>query len=210
MSVQSEVVLDSRRAREVTGVFYKPEALEAAGEDLLLGGFDRSDIDVIAPPDEVRRKLGPEFASVPPMERADIPEVPRHPFVSRDDVVAAEAVFSGLLGGCVALATTLVMVWRGAPPLTVAIWAVFLGVVASVFGILTTRRQRAKLEGAVSIIWVRVDSDEKEAQAREILSAHDAHYVHVHEIELAKTLEDIPLSSLRPDPWLGNERLGHP
>jgi hypothetical protein len=209
MSSQAEVVFDSKRVREVTGVFYKPEALETAGEQLLLGGFDRSDIDVIAPPDEVRRKLGPEFASVPPAERADIPEVPRRPLVSRDDVVTAEAVFSGLLGSCVGLATTLVMVWRGTPPVTIAIWAVFLGVVACAFGILTTQRQRAKLDGAVSIMWVRVDSDEKEAQARETLIAHGARYVHVHEIELAKTAEDIPLSSLRPDPWLGNERLGH-
>jgi hypothetical protein len=34
--------------------------------------------------------------------------------------------------------------------------------------------------------------------------------VHVHEIELAKTPEDLPLQSLRADPWLGDERLGQP
>jgi hypothetical protein len=49
----------------------------------------------------------------------------------------------------------------------------------------------------------------KQSQATEILIAHGGHDVHVHEIELAKTVEDIPLSSLRPDTWLGNERLGH-
>jgi hypothetical protein len=32
----------------------------------------------------------------------------------------------------------------------------------------------------------------------------------VHEIELTKGEEDIPLASLQPDPWLGNERLGSP
>jgi hypothetical protein len=32
--------------------------------------------------------------------------------------------------------------------------------------------------------------------------------IRVHEIELEKRPEEIPLSTLRPDPWLGNERLG--
>jgi hypothetical protein len=39
---------------------------------------------------------------------------------------------------------------------------------------------------------------------------HGAEAVHVHEIDLAKRPEDLPLQSLRPDPWLGDERLGQP
>jgi hypothetical protein len=39
---------------------------------------------------------------------------------------------------------------------------------------------------------------------------HGGEAVHVHEIGLAKRPEDLPLHSLRPDPWLGNERLGRP
>jgi hypothetical protein len=39
---------------------------------------------------------------------------------------------------------------------------------------------------------------------------HGGEAVHVHEIELAKRPEDLPLHSLRPDPWLGDERLGRP
>jgi len=60
------------------------------------------------------------------------------------------------------------------------------------------------------IMWIRVHSDEQESQAREILIAHGANAVRVHEIEIAKTPEDLPLSSIRPDPWLGSERLGRP
>ena len=60
------------------------------------------------------------------------------------------------------------------------------------------------------VIWVRVRSPEKEAEAQEILLRHGAQAVHIHEIELAKMPEDIPLASLRPDPWLGDERLGQP
>jgi hypothetical protein len=53
-----QTVLDRARVREVATVFHSLEAAEQAGDDLLRAGFDRADIDMIAPPDEVRRKLG--------------------------------------------------------------------------------------------------------------------------------------------------------
>jgi hypothetical protein len=34
--------------------------------------------------------------------------------------------------------------------------------------------------------------------------------MHVHEIDLEKRPEDLPLRSLRPDPGLSDERLGRP
>ncbi len=39
---------------------------------------------------------------------------------------------------------------------------------------------------------------------------HGGDAVHIHEIELARGTGDLPLHSLRPDPWLGDERLGQP
>jgi hypothetical protein len=42
------------------------------------------------------------------------------------------------------------------------------------------------------------------------LHLHGGEAIRVHEIEVEKLPEDLPLSSLRPDPWLGNERLGLP
>ncbi|MEA2995828.1 MAG: hypothetical protein QOG74_1377, partial [Alphaproteobacteria bacterium] len=57
------------------------------------------------------------------------------------------------------------------------------------------------------ILWVRVRDREREDEAQEILLRHGAQAVRVHEVEIAKRVEDIPLSSLRPDPWL-DERLG--
>jgi hypothetical protein len=92
---------------------------------------------------------------------------------------------------------------------------------AIVGGIVLTRvRRRLQRERTMGLdklseangllIWVRARSPEKEAQAREILVRHGGQAVHVHEIELPKRLEDLPLHSLRPDPWLGDERLGQP
>jgi hypothetical protein len=60
------------------------------------------------------------------------------------------------------------------------------------------------------VLWVRVRTPDRERTALQILTTRGAEAVRVHEIEIEKRLEDLPLSSLRPDPWLGNERLGQP
>jgi hypothetical protein len=60
------------------------------------------------------------------------------------------------------------------------------------------------------ILWVRVRSPEQEALAQEVLLAHGAKAVRVHEIDLEKRPDDLPLATVRPDPRLGSEPLGHP
>jgi hypothetical protein len=111
------------------------------------------------------------------------------------------------------------LVIRGMGPLTVGIFSVLIGVVVGAVAVLLSRRRlrRERIRGLENlseanglVIWVRVRSAEKEAEAQEILLRHGAEAVHVHEIELAKTPEDLPLHSLRADPWLGDERLGQP
>jgi hypothetical protein len=55
---------------------------------------------------------------------------------------------------------------------------------------------------------VRVRTPDQEDAAKYILMGHGAQAVRVHEIEIVKRPDAIPLSCLRPDPWLGDERLG--
>ncbi len=50
------------------------------------------------------------------------------------------------------------------------------------------------------VLWVRARSPEREEKIRQILVAHGADSVRVHEIEIEKRLEDLPLSSLLVDP----------
>src|SRR5882762_9225561 len=57
MHGMSDDILDQIRSREVTGVFHSRKALIAAAEELLVAGFDRADIDVSAPLDELQRRL---------------------------------------------------------------------------------------------------------------------------------------------------------
>jgi hypothetical protein len=210
-------ILEQVRSREVTGVFHSRKALIAAAEELLVAGFDRADIDVSASFDELQRRLN--YQQIPPADLADIPTAPRQPLVDEGDVQIADAVVGSVAGCVAALAMAFYLFVRGWPPLSVGILSVLTGLVVGGVAVLVARRRlrRERVLGLERLaeehgllIWVRVHSPEKEAEAQEILMRHGAEAVHVHEIELAKRPEDLPLHSLRPDPWLGDEPLGRP
>ena len=217
MHALSDDVLELVSSREVTGVFRSRKALIDAADDLLVAGFDRADIDVSAPFDELQRRLN--YQSIPPADLADIPTAARQPLVDQADVLTTDAVV-GSLAGCIgAVAMAYFLIIRGMAPLSVGIVSVLTGLVVGGVAVLVVRRrlQRERVRGLEKLaeahgvlIWVRVQSPEKEAEAQEILARHGAEAVHVHEIELAKTPEDLPLHSLRVDPWLGDEPLGKP
>src|SRR2546423_7662961 len=106
-----DAVLERTKVREVAGVFRSHEALETAVDDLLLAGFERADIDVVAGPDELRERLGAPFLAAE--ELADIPEAPRHPVIKRDDTAAATVVAVSTLASAGALLSALVIVLSG-------------------------------------------------------------------------------------------------
>jgi hypothetical protein len=213
----SEDILDRMRTREVTGVFRSRKALIDAADDLLAAGFDRADIDVSAPFDELQRRGN--YQSIPPADLADNPAAARRPLIDQGDVLITDAV-AGSLAGCIgAVAMAYFLIIRGMAPLSVGIFSVLTGIVVGGVAVLVVRRrmQRERIQGLEKLaeahgllIWVRVHSPEKEAEAQELLARHGAEALHVHEIELAKTAEDLPLHSLRIDPWLGDEPLGKP
>jgi hypothetical protein len=217
MQGSSDDILDQVRTREVTGVFHSRKALHAAMHDLLVAGVDRADVDVSASLDELQRRLN--YQSIPAADLADIPTAARQPFVDEGDVLSTEVVV-GSIAGCVgAIALAFYLVVRDVRPIFVGIFSVLCGlVVGGATAFLARRRlQRERIRGLEKLseahgllIWVRVRSPEKEAEAQEILMRNGGQAVHVHEIDLAKRPEDIPLHSLRPDPWLGDERLGQP
>jgi len=217
MQGSSDDILDRTRTREVTGVFHSRKALIDAAEELLVAGIDRADIDVSASVDELDRRLN--YQSIPAADLADMPITPRQSFMGIDDVLTTDAVV-GSLAGCIgAVAMAYFLIIRGMAPLSVGIVSVLTGLVVGGVAVLVVRRrlQRERVRGLEKfaeahglLIWVRVQSPEKEAEAQEILARHGAEAVHVHEIELAKTPEDLPLHSLRVDPWLGDEPLGRP
>jgi hypothetical protein len=217
MPASSDDILDLVRTREVTGVFHSRKALDAAVQDLLLADVDRADIDVSASVDELQRRLN--YSAIPAPDLADIPTAPRQPYVGEDDVVGTDAVVGSAAGCAAAVGVAFYLVAQGMQPISVGILAVLSGIIVAGVAVLWARRrlQRERARGLEKLseaqgllIWVRVRTPEQEAQAQEILVRRGAEAVHVHEIDLAKRPEDLPLQSLRPDPWLGDERLGQP
>ena len=205
------------RTREVTGVFHSKKALELAAQDLLMAGVDRADIDISASNDELGRRL--DYQAIPPHDLADLPMAPRRPFTGGDDLIGGEAVAGSVAGCVVAVIVAALLVAWGLSPLLAGIAAVLCGLAAAGLAVFRVRRRLLRdrylgLENIAEwnglVMWVRVRSPEMEAAAQEILVRHGAAAVHVHEIDLAKTTEDLPLHALRPDPWLGDERLGRP
>jgi hypothetical protein len=217
MQGSSDDILDRIRAREVTGVFHSRKALAAAVQGLLVAGVDRADIDVSASLDELQRRLN--YQSIPPADLVDIPTAARQPFMGEDDVLNTEAVVGSIAGCISAVALAFYLVAQDMTPLSVGIFSVLTGLVVGGTATFLVRRrlQRERTLGLEKLaeahgllIWVRVRSPEKESEVQEILMRHGGVAIHVHEIELAKRPEDLPLHSLRPDPWLGDERLGQP
>lgn len=79
--------------REVVGVFKSVDQLQAAIDDLMLSGFDRAQISVLASEDAVREKLGREYLPVSKLE--DNPDTPRTEYVSPESRNEAKAALIG-------------------------------------------------------------------------------------------------------------------
>src|SRR5262245_36668952 len=92
----SDAVLERARICEVTGSFRSRLAMDTAAGELLLMGFDRADVDVVAGIDEIYKKLGVPYIAAE--ELADVPRAPRRPLVARDDVTVFTVVIASTLG----------------------------------------------------------------------------------------------------------------
>jgi len=216
MNGLSDTVIERVKVREVAGVFRSPDALDAAADALLRGGFDRADIDLMAHPDTIREKLGGVFA--PAEELADVPDVPRRAFVAHEDVATTTALVAGALSYIGAAAAALGVVASGGT-LALALAAAAAGgaagggvgaLISHVLGAERARELETLMAAGGLVLWVRVRTSEQEDKAQRILREHGADAVRVHEIDIDKRLEDLPLASLRPDPWLSDEPLAKP
>jgi hypothetical protein len=216
--IAADAVLERARVREATGIFHSRLALDAAADQLLLMGFDRADVDVVANLDEVPKKLGASYVAAEDL--ADVPQTPRRSFFDSEDVMVLKVAIAGTFGAAAAGATALLMSLSAASTnAEIGVAAALVGLVAAGAGFLLAQRflGRDEAQGLDQlmaqrglILWVRVRSPEQEALAQEILLAHRADAVRVHEIDREKRPDDLPLGTVRPDPWLGSEPLGHP
>jgi hypothetical protein len=214
MSSQDDLI-ERRKVREVAAVFRRPDVLEDAIEALLLGGFDRSDIDIMSDIETVRQRLGVLY--VPSDEIPDVPGTPRTAYLARDDKTTATATVAGVLFYVGAATAALTVIASGGSLALIVAAAAAAGTVGAGIGAAAIRllgKKQAEelglqlMSGGI-VLWVRVRDAEKEAQAQEILARFGGESIRVHEIEIDKRLADLPLAKFRPDPWLGSEPLAH-
>lgn len=208
-------VLERIKVREVAAVFHREDALEEAIQELLHAGFDRGDIDIMGDAETVGQRLGTHY--IPSEEVADVPGTPRRAYIARDDIATATAGVAGILFYLGAATAAMTVVASGGSLALVAAAATAAGAIGAGIGASAIhhlgKKQAEELElqlmsGGI-VVWVRARDPEKESQAREILARFGGEAIRVHEIEIEKRLDDLPLSKFKPDPWLGSEPLGH-
>jgi uncharacterized membrane protein YfcA len=171
---------------EAVGVFASSDTLQAAMDDLLITGFSRFDISVLASEEAATRKLKKSLWRSKELE--DHPEAPRKAFVSEEAVGALEGAVSGAfiyLGSMIAMMAML----NPASTLAASVAAALIGgSPGAVIGALLARRigQRHRdyyanqIERGGILLWVRCATPEKERLAVEIMKGHSGQDVHVH------------------------------
>lgn len=210
----TETVANTKHTyREAVGVFHHWNNLQSAVDELLLSGFDRAEISMLAGEKVVEQKLGHLYRRVSELE--DDPEAPRIAFVGNDSLTEGKASAVGALGYVGAVAAVGAVVASGGA----LAWAIVAGVAAggggAALGTLLARavgRGRAKdLEAQIDkgglLLWVRTTDSEHEHRAMAVLRNHQGEDVHVHEFEAVDMPEYNPLDGLQPDPFLPRARL---
>lgn len=172
--------------REVVGVFDAVDKLQSAIDDLLTGGFDRSEISLLAEADKVRQKLGDSEVSADELE--DSPATPRTPYIDAESLNIGKASIVGVLfyvgvivGAGLALAFGLSL------PSAIAV-GLLTGGAAGVVGLLISKlvadRQtnwaQSQLKHGGLLLWARAWNDERERAAIEIMQRHGGRDVHAH------------------------------
>ncbi len=174
--------------REAVGVFQSERALQAAVDDLLSHGFDRSELSLLAPLSSVQKELGHGYTSVKELE--DDAAVPTTAYISTDAIGDAEG---GVFGGFIyvgALATLTAVVASGgaigAAIIAAAVGGIGGGAIGAVLAKLIGEHHADYIEDQLErgglLLWVRTWNAADEKHAVEILANHSGLDVHVHDL----------------------------
>ena len=172
--------------REAVGIFDSAEALEAAVDELLISGFDRAELSLLASEPAVQEKLGHLYDKVSELE--DDAAVPRSAYVSTEAIGNAEG---GLIGGLMyvgAIVAAGSIVASGGPLGAAITSAAMVGGAGGFIGLILANwvgdhhadYLQDQLDRGGLLLWVRTWDEAREKRATDILSKHSAHDIHVH------------------------------
>lgn len=174
--------------REAVAVFDDEEEMRKAIFELESAGFDRADVSILPPMEEVRKKTGRELYRVEDAE--DDAAMPRAVPVGPAAIGAAQGA---LIGGPVyvgAMVMTISTLVTGKAFGTIVLSGLFGGAVGLVVGVLlaVVVKQRHNehvkdhLDHGGLVLWVHIRDEEHEARAETILGKYrdHAHDIHMH------------------------------
>jgi hypothetical protein len=178
--------------REAVGVFHDEKSLQGAADALMISGFDRSQLSILAGHRTIEKELGHRYERVTEIE--DDPEIPRLAYIGSDSRVEAEAGIFGGLAYVGAVAAVGAIVASGGTIGAALVGAAVAGGAGGFIGAALARiidRHHAhylqeQLERGGILLWVKTEDAEHEKRALEILDRHSAEDVHVHEFRKAR------------------------
>jgi len=176
------------QVREAVGLFHDEKHLQLAADELLLNGFDHSDLSLLAAHRAVENRLGHMYERVAELE--DEPAVAFQAYTDTDSRVEAKGA---LLGGLIyvgAVAAAGLVVASGGTMAALLVGAAAGGGAGGLVGGFLARfieRHHAHylqehLDRGGLLLWVHIPNEEKEALAGEILRRHGAEDVHMHNL----------------------------
>lgn len=174
--------------REAVAVFHDEKSLQAAVDDLLIGGFDRSQMSLLASQRAIEDKLGHLYDKVAELE--DDADVPRVAYAGSDSRAEAKGAAVGVLGYVGAVAAVGAIVASGGTVAAALVGAALAGGAGGMVGAALARfidRHHAEylhrqLDHGGILLWVRTQDSEHETRACAILNRHADDDVHVHDL----------------------------
>ncbi len=180
--------MNEETVREAVGVFHDEQSLRAAVDELLIHGFDRADLSLLASHHAVEEKLGHVYEKVAEIE--DDPTVPRQAYAGSDSRTEAKGAMIGGLAYVGAVASAGFIVASGGAAAAAILGAVAAGGAGGFVGALLSRvmdqrhahNLQRQLEHGGLLLWVHTPDAEHERRAVDVLKAHSADDVHVHDL----------------------------
>jgi hypothetical protein len=172
--------------REVVGVFMDEAALRSAADALLIAGFDRSALALLADQKRVEARLGHACNNVAELE--DDPGVPTRHYVGIDSRIEGEAAIVGVSVYAASLLAAGIVVATGGSAMETLLAAALAGAAAGFGGYMLvrflegrhTRHLMAQIRRGGIPLWVHTDGADQEQRAIDILERHGAEHVHAH------------------------------
>ena len=180
--------MPDRMSREAVAVFRDERSLQRAVDDLLISGFDRSAVSLLAGQQVVEASLRHAYRSVADLE--DDPSVPRVHYAGTDSRTEATGAVIGGFAYVGACASAGVVAASGGTALAALLAVAATGGVAGLLGVGVARliarhhaqHLQTQLDKGGLVLWVRVANDDQERDALEILMQHEAGDIHIHQL----------------------------